>query len=124
MNHDCVEVYLEMVGEIEELESKVFRLRDQDKVLTNFLVANFRDEVGVGDGDFETDVKTAIRLLEELKKRRALAATKGEGPLSTADIIKQAAAEGYAYKGGYDPPQRPWVTAWEGERKMKGEPDG
>lgn len=89
--------FIKMVVEIEESEDEVYRLKGYLETLSKSLVADFRDEFGVGDGDFGTDIQAAVRLLGELKGRRSLADAKTE-------ILRLAEADGYAYGYGYYEP--------------------
>ena len=104
--------YIEMeVAIVEGLEDEVSVLRDQIKTLSDFLMANFGDEIGIGDiVPRESPVEKAVRLLSELKARRDLASAK-------AEIVRLTEAEGH--KGGVELP-RPWVSAWD-EPKGEGQ---
>lgn len=54
----------------EGIEEELSRLKGQVLTLANFLMDNFRDDLGAGDGDFETATEMAIRLLTELEECR------------------------------------------------------
>lgn len=75
--------YIEMeVAIVEGLEDEVAYFWSRNKILADFLVANFGDEIGLGNGaQGENAVQAAVRLLGELKERRK------QGKALTAELV-------------------------------------